>query len=171
MSAPVKLTAAQRRALAFIGSRRQVSTGVAGSLHEIAGSTFTTLFRRGLVSREYNAIFDSTHYQITDAGRAALAASKDGVAPATSTWEVREVLAGAYAGGSRSNPKTMLTHLVRVTGAGEDDEVLCGRVSIDSICDRNVGGEPTCKVCLRRAAKWFANVPGGGALETRDGVK
>lgn len=78
MSAPVKLTTAQRRALEYIGARKQVTTGylIATVGHGIGGSTFRALASRGLVTADFTALMNTTTYAITDAGRAALKAEK-----------------------------------------------------------------------------------------------
>jgi hypothetical protein len=78
-------------------------------------------------------------------------------------YETREVLAGAYRAGL---PGTMLRHAVEVDEAGHAVRVLCNRVALDSLADRNAGDphdEPTCRACLRVAGaarpgwdRWYA---------------
>lgn len=74
MSAAAKLTEPQRFALTTLaGCPRGLSTGPASNgLRGMSGSALSALARRGLVSVEYNALFETTYYDITDAGRAAL---------------------------------------------------------------------------------------------------
>lgn len=72
MSAP-KLTAAQRLALETLASRRCLTTGDASNgLFGASGSAICALVRKGLARREFTALFNSTRYEITPAGRAAL---------------------------------------------------------------------------------------------------
>lgn len=72
------------------------------------------------------------------------------------TTETREVLGDAYCFGPRNQKASMLTHAVMVDVYGSLVAVLCRRVSIDSLADRNAGNdvtaEPTCVYC-RRALK------------------
>jgi hypothetical protein len=68
-----KLTAAQQEALAWLSKRASASTGPASNgLGGHSGSAVQALVRRGLVTREYLAIVDTTHYTVTPAGRAHL---------------------------------------------------------------------------------------------------
>ncbi len=68
------LTGSQLRALAYLASGRKLRTGYMGTMgHGIAGSTLAALERRGLVTSHFMATFNVTHYEITDAGRAAVA--------------------------------------------------------------------------------------------------
>lgn len=75
----MKLTKAQREALQVLATHhRGVSTGRMGlnalSKQMLAGSTLASLVRKGLATADWNALFhDVTHYEITEAGRAALA--------------------------------------------------------------------------------------------------
>lgn len=67
----------------------------------------------------------------------------------TTTWETREVLAGAYAS---KNPKSLLTHAVEVDQDGRELRVACGRVELDNIADHYSGDvtrQPTCSRCRR----------------------
>lgn len=69
------------------------------------------------------------------------------------TFEVRGVLAGAYAARS---PKSLLIHAVEVDERGRELRVLCERVKLDSLVDRHgMSGEtaPTCRTCATRLAK------------------
>lgn len=73
MSAPVKLTAAQRRALDLMASYPDGGAVVGRSFDDctIPSSVAESLHRRGFVIRRPPSVV------ITDAGRAALAASKE----------------------------------------------------------------------------------------------
>jgi hypothetical protein len=58
------------------------------------------------------------------------------------------VLAGAYRG-KRASLKDLLAHY-EVPGT---NDALCGRVQEGGLSDQELGGKPTCKHCLRIAAK------------------
>ena len=64
-----------------------------------------------------------------------------------STMNVCAVLAGCYRG-KRLDLKALLTHY-EVAG----NNALCGKVQEGGLCDQALGGEPTCKACLRAAKK------------------
>lgn len=66
--------------------------------------------------------------------------------------ETREVLADAYRGRSR----TLLSHAVELTAAGDVVRVLCGRVALDSVADhyaQDTTLPPTCRRCAARAKR------------------
>jgi hypothetical protein len=67
--------------------------------------------------------------------------------------EIRQVLAAAYGGTNMHLANGMLTHAVEVDANGNETRVLCGRVKLESICDMNVRGQPTCPVCARKLPK------------------
>lgn len=62
---------------------------------------------------------------------------------------VHGVLAAAYPGGKRSNPKATLTH----AAVGDDLTAICGLVRPDMLCDVEVEGAPSCKVCAEHVAR------------------
>jgi hypothetical protein len=67
--------------------------------------------------------------------------------------ESREVLAAAYAVGQRGR---LLRHAVFVNRNRYVVEVLCRRVNVDNLADRNAGDPmefPTCRACLRAVAR------------------
>lgn len=69
--------------------------------------------------------------------------------------ETRAVLAAAYLGPNKGRyiGHRMLTHAVEVDDNDHDVRVLCGRVELDSLADRNAGDwrvAPTCESCVRR---------------------
>lgn len=71
------------------------------------------------------------------------------------TLETREVLAACYLGPNKGG--SMLSHSVEVGERGSIIQVLCDRVSPQSIADAgaaDITGEPTCKTCLSRRKKW-----------------
>lgn len=68
-----KLTAAQRKALGILASRRLTTGDASNGLMGASGSAICALVRKGLVRRDFIALFNSTSYEITPAGRAALA--------------------------------------------------------------------------------------------------
>lgn len=76
------------------------------------------------------------------------------------SFEVRDVLAGAYKGRSVSH-RILRTHLFEVTngrwGAGK---TLCGRVSEDHLADMPRTESPSCPTCSERYAKLEAKAEG-----------
>ncbi len=71
------LTDAQMTALRVLSTKTQMSTGSASNglrFYGVSGSAMQALVRRGLATSEYNALFETTYYEITNAGRALLAA-------------------------------------------------------------------------------------------------
>jgi hypothetical protein len=66
--------------------------------------------------------------------------------------ETRAVLAGAYRGPDVSR-RQLLTHAVAVDETGRELAVLCNRVGLDSLADRQASdpsAPPTCPSCVRR---------------------
>lgn len=77
MSAGKPLTAAQRKALEILSSYNSISTGPGhNGLHGASGSALAALVRRGFCTLDFSALLSSTRYEITPAGRAALAGFK-----------------------------------------------------------------------------------------------
>ncbi len=73
---PAKLTDAMWSALGILATKTSMSTGKASnglSFYGVSGSAMQGLVRRGLASSYYSALFETTLYEITEAGRAALA--------------------------------------------------------------------------------------------------
>lgn len=69
--------------------------------------------------------------------------------------ETREVLAGAYLGPNKGRGR-MLSHAVVVNGDRYAVDVLCRRVALDSLADRNASdptATPTCERCIRALKK------------------
>jgi hypothetical protein len=64
----------------------------------------------------------------------------------------RPVLAAAYPGGRRSNPRTTLTHAIELDSDGRWLRVLCKRVELDSLCDYSDEPDETPPTCPRCAS-------------------
>ncbi len=70
-------------------------------------------------------------------------------------YTTQSVLAAAYPGGNRSNPKFLLTHTV-----ADDNTALCKRVRPESLVGSYGTAEddapPTCPICLARDPRFKA---------------
>ena len=80
-----------------------------------------------------------------------------------STYETRDVLAGAYEGGARKKhfgEKAWLSHTVEFDDDGKDVRVLCGRVKLENMADagastaEELASRPTCKHCEKKDPRW-----------------
>jgi len=85
-----------------------------------------------------------------DAIYTAQRALNEGRAAPALTLAVHSVLAAAYPGGKRADPKVMLTHVAQ---DHDFDTALCGRVRAGALCDVEEEGPPTCTTCAQIMAR------------------
>lgn len=72
------------------------------------------------------------------------------IPPLPLVFRVHGVLAGAYLGGKRSDPKRTLTH----AALGNELTAICGRVRADMLCDLESDDMmPTCSACAKHMTR------------------